>query len=137
MVCPRCQSPLETRERDGIRSSSCPACGGNWFGGAALHALFARGGDTRHLEEALESFHDVDFRTSRRHCPSCRGKSLKAVMVDDIELDYCVSCKGLFFDPGEMEQVFPDGVASSAADPDSGIGSQFWAAIVKFTGSGH
>ena len=132
MICPRCKTALEARERDGIRISACPACGGSWIGGAALHAVFGKDSNTSRIEEALESFHDVEFHRSLRPCPACRGKTLKAVMVDEIELDYCLSCKGLFFDPGELEQLFPAAGATPASVAEEE--DDFWAIILRITG---
>ena len=136
MICPRCKTGLEPRENDGITTSTCPACKGNWIGAAALTTLFARDRDAPRIEEALEAIFDLDFHDSRLLCPRCRGRHLKAIMVDGIELDYCIGCKGLFFDQGELEQVFPSTLDKTAARHDSATDTlgQFWAVIMKFTG---
>lgn len=135
MICPRCNADLEVREHAGIRTSTCPRCNGNWIGGTALAILFERDRDAPHIEEALEAILDMDYRNSRRLCPECRGRHLKLLLVDDVELDYCVSCKGLYFDPGELEQVFPAaGKPNPAAGPPPGSASQIWEVILKFTG---
>lgn len=34
-------------------------------------------------------------------CPVCK-KSLIVVERDNIELDYCIACKGFWFDAGEL-----------------------------------
>jgi len=139
MICPRCNTDLEVQDRDGIRTSTCPQCNGNWIGGAALARLFDRDRDAPHIEEALEAILGLDYRNSRRRCPECRSRQMKLLLVDDIELDYCVSCKGLYFDPGELEQVFPNaaGKPGKAAGPKPASASQFWGVILKFTGGGH
>ena len=136
MICPRCKTSLEPRETDGITTSTCPTCNGSWIGAAALATLFARDRDAPHIEEALEAIFDLDFHDSRLLCPRCRGRHLKAIMVDGIELDYCIGCKGLFFDQGELEQVFPSTLGKTAAKGGAAKDtlSQFWAVILKFTG---
>ncbi len=137
MICPRCNTSMETREDDGIRSSVCPQCNGTWIGGHALARLFERDRDAPHIEEALEAMLGVDYHSSRRYCPQCRSRLLKAVMIDDVELDYCVSCKGLYFDQGELEQVFPGAFSQSGkAASRRGPTSQFWSVILKFIGQG-
>ena len=136
MICPRCNTALDTRDIDGIPISTCPACNGNWIGGAALAALFARDHSAPRIEEALEAILDLEFHDGRRHCPRCRNKYMKAMMVDGIELDYCVACKGLYFDQGELEQVFPStfrAVRAKTGSKDNRL-RQFWAVILKFTG---
>ena len=95
-------------EHDGIQSSTCASCNGEWISGNSLHELFAREEDAPHIEEALDTILALDFRDGHRHCPTCRGRRLKTLYVESIELDYCIGCKGLFFDPGELERVFPN-----------------------------
>lgn len=139
MICPRCNTTMEIREHDGIRSSLCSQCNGTWIGGFALARLFERDRDAPHIEEALEAMLDVNYRDSRRQCPACRSRYLKAVLIDDVELDYCVACKGLYFDQGELEQVFPGafGKPGTASESSPGSASQFWAVISKFLGGGN
>lgn len=38
-------------------------------------------------------------------CPVCKTNMI-IVEYQDIELDYCTSCKGVWFDAGELELVF-------------------------------
>ena len=137
MKCPRCSKPMDSGERAGIRTSACPACGGSWISGGSLHELFAREEDAPHIEEALETILDLDFVEGRRQCPTCRGRRLKTLDIDDVELDYCIGCKGLFFDPGELERVFPTTHAATAsADARSGDGVRgfFRAILARLTG---
>ena len=108
MICPRCNNQLETASTAGIPTRVCPHCSGTWISGASLTAFFARYEGADDIVEAFDGILDLEFRASRRKCPSCSGKHLKAVVIDDTELDYCVSCKGLFFDKGELETLFPD-----------------------------
>jgi Zn-finger nucleic acid-binding protein len=73
--------------------------------------------------------HQLDFRASRRKCPSCSGRHLKAVVVENTELDFCASCKGLFFDPGELERVFP-GILGQAKAANNA--RNFWHSLLGF-----
>ena len=36
-------------------------------------------------------------------CPVCRERSLYVVEHDDIELDVCATCEGVWFDAGELD----------------------------------
>lgn len=38
------------------------------------------------------------------HCPKC-GMEMKTIHLNQVEIDKCFSCGGLFFDPGELEKV--------------------------------
>lgn len=40
-----------------------------------------------------------------RHCirPSCEGKAMERVAIDNVEIDKCPTCGGVWLDPGELE----------------------------------
>jgi hypothetical protein len=52
-------------------------------------------------EEERKRLRDLHFMK----CPKC-GHDLKTDSVSDIEIDRCSFCEGVFFDAGELEQVF-------------------------------
>ena len=58
--------------------------------------------------------------TTQRDCPRCK-KSLTAVLLgigaEQLELDRCTTCHGLFFDPGELDAVL-DGIETRAQTVD-------------------
>lgn len=87
--------------------SLCPDCGGSWINGDSLTGFVARYTDADEVEGVFEELMHLEFTTSRRKCPDCEDRRLEKVFVGGTELDYCVGCKGLFFDKGELEQVFP------------------------------
>ena len=41
-------------------------------------------------------------------CPECNNTQLVKSYLDDVELDYCPSCTGIFFDAGELEKTHPE-----------------------------
>ncbi len=38
------------------------------------------------------------------HCPKC-GMEMKTIKINNVDVDKCFSCGGLFFDDGELEKV--------------------------------
>jgi hypothetical protein len=38
-------------------------------------------------------------------CPKCGNVDMDRERVEDIELDRCPACRGIFFDPGELQAV--------------------------------
>jgi uncharacterized protein len=38
------------------------------------------------------------------HCPKC-GMDMKTIKINDVDIDKCFACGGLFFDDGELEKV--------------------------------
>lgn len=71
-----------------------------------------------------QTLNDIDLRgritvqrgTTKRDCPRCR-EALTAVElqigVENVEIDRCGACHGLFFDPNELNQVL-DGIETRA-----------------------
>ena len=129
MKCPECNSDLDTPSA--LSPCTCPNCAGIWISGRALRVMFAGSDDQNEVEQTLDSILEIDFMESRRRCPSCAGRHLKAVNIGRTELDFCASCKGLFFDPGELERVFP-GIRGQGgrAHPTGERG--FWVSLLKF-----
>ena len=107
MICPRCKGNMEPDEFGGVPIIACATCAGTWIDAGSVHRLFAGEKGAVDLANALEGMFHLEFVESRRQCPRCDGRSLKAVEVDNTELDYCLGCKGIFFDKGELKRVYP------------------------------
>jgi Zn-finger nucleic acid-binding protein len=131
MICPHCNCILETVVDSDLPTHHCPCCSGTWISGRALHAMLARSNDSASIEKIFNSLIDLDFRESRRLCPSCANRKLKVVVIDRTELDFCSSCKGVFFDPGEVESVLPaiGGVATKPGQAAKQSG--FWSSLKR------
>ena len=126
MICPSCHCNLETDADSDLAVHKCPCCSGSWITGRSLHEMLSRNSDSAGVERVFKSILDLDYRESRRKCPSCAQRNLKIVVIDHTELDFCSSCKGVFFDPGEIESVLPKS-ATGAGKPvkPSGFKSLF------------
>jgi len=134
MICPNCNCSLESVANCDLPVHNCPSCSGTWISGRSLHAMLAKSNDSASIEQILNSILDLDYRQSRRQCPACAGRYLKVVVIEATELDFCSSCKGVFFDPGELERVLPT-VASQGGKPGTSgkRASQggFWASLKR------
>jgi len=134
MICPHCNCSLEIVADRDLPIHNCPGCSGTWISGRSLHAMLAKSNDSESIEQILDSILDLDYRGSRRQCPSCAGRYLKVVVIEGTELDFCASCKGVFFDLGELERVLPT-VASRAGNAgrsgqSAGQGG-FWSSLKR------
>jgi len=128
MKCPQCNHSFDNESDSDLPVHSCSTCSGIWIRGHALHQLLDGKKDARRFTRTLESIHELEFRASRRKCPSCKERNLKAVVIEKTELDFCPSCKGLYFDPGELERVFP-GILDQASDTKA---RSFWSGLLNF-----
>jgi Zn-finger nucleic acid-binding protein len=92
MNCPKCRNKLVLEPA----CHSCPSCGGNWFTIDQAQRFF--GFDVQ--EEPTErSFPGV---ASGLSCPDCPGQLVHIEAADDLVLDQCARCGGLYFDAGEL-----------------------------------
>ena len=90
-----------------VSVNTCLGCAGTWVPGSSMHVLFRNYDDIDDVEQAFEEILDPEFDPGTRHCPQCSKRVLKSVEIDDTEVNFCTRCKGLFFDRGELEAVFP------------------------------
>jgi Zn-finger nucleic acid-binding protein len=133
MKCPQCMLDLDAPDNSALSAYHCPGCSGTWIRGRILHEMLERDEDSTVIAETLDSIQELEYEPSRRRCPKCVGRQLKAVIIEDTELDFCPSCKGLFFDPGEIERVFP-GIHQLSRGPRPDDEPGFWASLLRFLG---
>ena len=127
MKCPQCNHSFDTASDGDLPVLNCSTCSGIWIRGHSLHQLLDGKKDASQFAKKLDSIHELQFRASRRKCPSCKGRHLKAIVIEKTELDFCPSCKGLYFDPGELERVFP-GILNQTPDNKT---RGFWSSLLK------
>lgn len=115
--CPKCEAPMRAEEINGVPTNSCRGCGGRWLEVPMIEHLGELSSEARLTRDALirtfASLHDEPTSETVIPCPTCT-KTLESCFHQGIELDFCFSCRGLFVDSGEMEQVAESG--GSAAE---------------------
>ena len=96
-ACPRCGSDLVAE----VMCSSCRRCGGTWFTIEQAERYFCfEATEARGLGPGPSSPADRDAPAVLA-CPACTGDLIKIEPADDLVLDQCERCSGLFFDAGE------------------------------------
>jgi len=104
--CPRCKVTLTVRQatppgqKESLDVDCCDSCGGVFVDGAELsrasRALGALFGERRQLV--------LEVRPSGLSCPRCRSP-LGEVGVNDVAVDWCQTCFGVWLDGGEYQAV--------------------------------
>ena len=116
--CPKCGMPLLEFTFHGIRIDQCAGCEGIWLDAGELKQILrSRPGPVISLElaqaqawaeadlKALGPAEALRFRTVHHmKCPRCGG-GLSEVPFRDLTTDLCTRCRGVWLDPGELEQV--------------------------------
>lgn len=107
MDCPVCTNAMITLELDDVEIDHCLDCGGIWLDAGELEMLL---GNSESAKSVIESFKAADGSGEKlRRCPICLkkmekihvGKGAKAVLIDR-----CRKADGLWFDRGELEDIF-------------------------------
>jgi len=109
MNCPACKNPMIVLEHEQVEIDHCTSCGGIWLDAGELELLF----EGRHRSRGLiDSFEQVkSSKEQLRICPICLKKMHKIHAGSDepVIIDRCPKGHGLWFDKGELPQVFAKG----------------------------
>jgi Zn-finger nucleic acid-binding protein len=106
MRCPKCRSDMEQIMIDDTEVDRCTTCHGLWFDDGELEKL-----RTREAAAVLD-IGDVKVgkeqnKVENYRCPRCAGEMNRHVDPEQphIWLEQCESCKGSFFDAGELTDL--------------------------------
>ncbi|HEY8504812.1 MAG TPA: RNA 3'-terminal phosphate cyclase [Gemmataceae bacterium] len=118
MRCPACpDTPLkEQLTRKGVLVDACPKCRGVWLDGGELYP-FAR--DPGLLEREVQSCLPKAEESPRR-CPRCdRAMREARLLRDDLPVEVCPECEGMWFDQGELQKVLSEARYLRGMEPDA------------------
>lgn len=108
MDCPVCKdSAMITLELSEVEIDYCTVCSGIWLDAGELELLL---GEPDKAHKLLGSF-KVDFNTTEkiRRCPICDKKMQKVIVGSSkptLLIDKCSKGDGLWFDKGELQDIF-------------------------------
>lgn len=99
IICPKCDRPMGEWTSHGVTLDHCNTCKGLWFdeGELSQHLAFL---GTPLSEEDLEV-----SRKTRIQCPRCGEGSMIEASLDEVPVDACRSCQGIFLDLGEVHEL--------------------------------
>ena len=107
MDCPVCRNAMITLELDEVEIDHCLGCGGIWLDAGELEMLL---GDSAKASAVVASFSAADrCKEKPRKCPICLKKMEKILVGQDdktVLIDRCPKADGLWFDSGELEDIF-------------------------------
>lgn len=105
-VCPKVVM-LDFADPDtGLVIDSCPECYGLWFDGEELKKFFESPQLARRIldDDGLEEVPMRPRGDQPRRCPGC-SQMLRPSQLGDVQLDYCLKCRGIWLDHGELGRV--------------------------------
>lgn len=100
-----------TDQSSGLEIDSCPECYGLWFDGEELKLFFQSPQLSKLIleedasERLLQAESDVGRETETRMCPVCDDCPLFVSKMGAVQVDYCLRCRGIWFDRSELESL--------------------------------
>jgi Zn-finger nucleic acid-binding protein len=104
-ACVKCTSVLDRSLIGDVEVDLCPSCGGLWLDRGEIDQLAAQPEEAiEALKAALTEGKPVAQSASVWRCPACPGR-LREAMLGPVRVDYCLLCRGIFLDRGELDAV--------------------------------
>jgi Zn-finger nucleic acid-binding protein len=115
LECHKCWIGMDKKEIDvfgpNIIIDTCPKCKGVWLDKGELGKLLKDRKLTNYLTK-----HIGTKSKSPMVCPKC-GMTMDFEKADDIEVDVCLSCGGVWLDAGELEDLKSKSEEGFEGDP--------------------
>ena len=109
MECPNCHEEMRGAKTCDRYHMYCQECDGTWVGGKEIRALIELNSKSNLSIEDIDKYNRTNSKISvSRKCPECKDIPLYEISTQRVEIDYCLSCKGIFFDRGELSNFAPD-----------------------------
>jgi|GEM_PF-2327482 len=106
-TCPVCKSDLTGKIYDGVTFSECPQCAGVWFFEDDLKHLESENVDDLKRIDLMDVPVKPAVSSDEMACPMCNQPMARFhfVMDNSILLARCSTCRGIWFDHGELTKV--------------------------------
>jgi Zn-finger nucleic acid-binding protein len=123
MICPACKKDMLAVEYNNVELDWCTSCQGVWFDSTELELLLKSmklNGRNLLLDDILHSPEAISSEKKRK-CPICRKKMKKTTIGEHpgVLVDVCPQGHGLWFDGGEVAQLFKQLAGKQPAGQDS------------------
>lgn len=106
--CPKCKTQAEPVEYEGVQVYNCGGCGGYWMSPQRLKVIVERRDQVlpEPVRQAMMDMADAHNTVERLTCFTCARPMKREQFRDwnDIQLDYCQHCNGIWLDRGELEK---------------------------------
>ena len=124
MNCPKCNKKMVLKEGEGHIGLTCNLCEGIWLSGRYFSSLKYE--NDFNPDNFMISLQSSNPKETNLMCPGC-GNNLNYSVINNIELDWCGSCEGVWFDKSELGALVTKYKEASKGDVMvSGVGDLFF-----------
>ena len=123
--CPKCKVRTTRADYEGASVRLCGECGGYWVTPVALKAIANRReiAFSEPVKERFLQLAEKSNSTEQLACLSCGKFMVKENFKDwdDIVIDRCTKCGGIWLDAGELEKIFRAGYTTKPRGSGYGL----------------
>jgi len=114
MNCPRCSKALSEIDNEGVTMDFCSDCKGIWFDAGEVASYFELSRDLPMIAAA-----ERQEQASSMSCPRCSSSMTQMLYAppNQLTIDQCTSCGGMWFDKGEVQTLHR--LSAALEDPRS------------------
>lgn len=148
MNCPIENAELSAHTENGIAFHFCGECHGMFFTKDELLGCLKAGQVQVEASEKPTIGYEITQKVIKRACPSCQSATMLDKLLDDIAIDICPECKGVWLDAGELAKILArhrkkhgdgkkghgDYSATTGADDGAIVVTEAGSAVVEFFG---
>ena len=108
MNCPHCNVYMDLVDINGFDMHWCFKCDGLWVGYDLFEKILTRSSLLYKENNFQERLNQQEIISSENSCPECKDAKLFQFNIDNVLVDQCPQCYGLYFDKGELNKLAPN-----------------------------
>ena len=109
ITCPRCNVDMKELQKEGTFLDECPRCSGVFFDQGEMYGALGATADPSYWDRPETG---GNARPGNIKCPRCKAEMLLQDVSyggDQVEIDRCGECQGIWLDKGEAEKIMTIG----------------------------
>lgn len=114
MNCPDCNLYMDLITMNGFDVNWCFKCEGIWLRHKTLIEILSNSDQSSNI--LLEELEKENNNYINRHCPECKEENLLEYNINNILIDKCAKCSGIYVDKGELTKLAPNAKKDSIDD---------------------
>jgi Zn-finger nucleic acid-binding protein len=136
--CPSCREKMSATEYARYGAYACFYCEGIWLPATAIEKLLALMPYSFPLSRLAQASPEEVLAAPDLICPTCGTARFRHFTKEEVEINLCSDCAGMFFPKGAFSRAFPNATPDDfSLDPVGGViagETIFWAAVLFFAG---
>lgn len=104
MNCPNCIEKMSSSRNGDVNVHTCLYCNWSWFDGEGMSDKLA---GRSNIDKEKEQASQVDDQGTKHACPVCNDSLLQTDTIDDVKVEICPHCDGVFVAEDGAKKIVP------------------------------